>query len=567
MRTPVAATARLGALLVLSALGLCQLGGGPARAADPRSPDAALAQLLDAARTEAASSGACARTDIDRLTRAFCRQQLRVGVRNNYPLFGTSEGGIWSGYDIAVARMVATKLALPIAFAEVSPANRIAALAHDQVDLLVATLGHNTARDGQVRFIRPHYYESETILVGPRAAQIKDWSDIGGKLICVTIGDGANAQSVSHRGRLMLFDDPAALIAGLNSGTCPLAAQDDSFFASYFLDPPFASRFDRKLGFAPVPWGMAVARDGSSERLAAALDAVSQILHRDGVFLKIAQDNRVDTPFLEQQRQVWNRPECNVEGAAADPACVLPALDMQLEPTRFAPSVAAFEHWLADTVGLSVALPMLELAPAWSLFMAGVLNSLVLVAGALIATLFCALTLAAAHESRSAVLRLAARTIIVVMQSSPTLLSLVIAAAICRAVFPYSGAMALCAAILAIGLTNGSNAGQAIAEALASLRAERRQSGHGPDIFAAAVRSASTQIVSFLVNAAKATPAASFIGAPELLNSLTDITSFSANGRGVTYALVLVFYIGVIGVVIASCKRLEARLARRLAPS
>ena len=35
-------------------------------------------------------------------------------------------------------------------------------------DLVVATMGHNTQRDGQVRFIRPHYYRSETILVGPR---------------------------------------------------------------------------------------------------------------------------------------------------------------------------------------------------------------------------------------------------------------------------------------------------------------------------------------------------------------------------------------------------------------
>jgi polar amino acid transport system substrate-binding protein len=150
------------------------------------------------------------------------------------------------------------------------------------------------------------------------------------------------------------------------------------------------------------------------------------------------------------------------------------------------------------------------------------------------------------------------------MQSSHILLTLVIAAAICQAFFSYSGAMALGAAIVALGLTNGSNAGQAIAEAMASLRAERGQSDGGPRMFAAAVNRASTQIVSFLVNAAKGTPAASFIGAPELLNSLTDVTSFSANGRGVTYALVLVFYIAVIAVVVASCKRLEAGLARRL---
>ena len=51
--------------------------------------------------------------------------------------------------------------------------------------------------------------------------------------------------------------------------------------------------------------------------------------------------------------------------------------------------------------------------------------------------------------------------------------------------------------------------------------------------------------MAFLINAAKGTPIASFIGAPELLSALTDITSFSS-GRATTYSLLLVFYIVVV---------------------
>ena len=43
-------------------------------------------------------------------------------------------------------------------------------LAEDRIDLAIATMGHNTQRDGQARFIRPHYYRSETTVVGPRDA-------------------------------------------------------------------------------------------------------------------------------------------------------------------------------------------------------------------------------------------------------------------------------------------------------------------------------------------------------------------------------------------------------------
>ncbi len=73
---------------------------------------------------------------------------------------------------------------------------------------------------------------------------------------------------------------------------------------------------------------------------------------------------------------------------------------------------------------------------------------------------------------------------------------------------------------------------------------------------------AATQIVSFLINAAKGTPIASFIGAPELLSALTDITAF-ASGRATTYSLLLVFYVAIVVVVVWMCGRLRILLERR----
>jgi ABC-type amino acid transport system permease subunit len=65
-----------------------------------------------------------------------------------------------------------------------------------------------------------------------------------------------------------------------------------------------------------------------------------------------------------------------------------------------------------------------------------------------------------------------------------------------------------------------------------------------------------TQIVAFLINAAKGTPIASFIGAPELLSALTDITSFSS-GRATTYTMLLVFYTAVVIAVVWLCRRFQ----------
>src|SRR6185436_11530518 len=86
------------------------------------------------------------------------------------------------------------------------------------------------------------------------------------------------------------------------------------------------------------------------------------------------------------------------------------------------------------------------------------------------------------------------------LQSSPIVLTLVIAAAFAHALLPYSSAVALAASILALGLSNGSNAGQAVSEAVISLHHEGGEKGM--TLFVHALGRSATSIVSFLFNAA-----------------------------------------------------------------
>lgn len=522
------------------------------------SPDAALAILIDEARAAATPDG-CSRPDADRLVGVYCHHRIRVGAREYYPLFGAKTGGVWQGYEIDVARTIAAKLGVGVDFTKAKAATRVPLLADGTVDLVIATMGHNTERDSQVRFIRPHYYQSETIMVGPRALDVHGWDDLRGRTVCATVGNGSNAELVDHDARLLLFGEAEMLPERLADDTCLLAAQDDSFFAYYLADPGFAARFSDKFGFAQVPWGMAVARTGS-DKLGRALDLMSQIFHRDGVFLAAARDNHVATAFLARQQTVWNRPECNTDSGSTNPACILPPLDVVQQPTPFAGAVSAFKGVVARLTGAQLSLPMFETVPAWSLFLGGVRNSLLLIGGALAATLGFALLFGGAMASRMWFVRWPARGVTAALQSSPILLTLAITAAVMHAVAPYSAAMALIASIVALGFANGSNAGQAIAEAYMTLRAEE-SGGTAKSLFSRALGRSATQIVAFLINAAKGTPIASFIGAPELLSALTDITSFSS-GRATTYTLLLVFYTGVVILVVWLCHRLQAFLQR-----
>jgi polar amino acid transport system substrate-binding protein len=550
-----------GALVLVLVLAAGVLAGMSTSAQADNSPDAALVKLLDDAREAAAAPAACARADTDRLIRIYCKGLIRVGVRNEYPLFGTLTGGARQGYEIDVAHEIAKRFGVDVEFAKVKAATRIPMLADDNIDLVIATMGDNTQRETQTRFIKPHYYQSETMLVGPQDAKVAGWNDIPGRTVCVTVGNGSNAELMSHGARLMLFDEAIVLPERLDDQTCRLAAQDDSFFAYYFTDPGFAAQFSEKFGFAQVPWGMGVALQGS-DMLARALDLMSQIFHRDGVFLDAARANRIGTKFLIEQHAVWSRPDCDTDTGNSNTACILPPANAELVPTSFAGGVNAFEAWFARLTGIDLMLPMLKTVPAWSLFLTGIGYSLVLIAGALAATLVFALLFGFAMGAGSRLLAWPARGITIVLQSSPILLTLVISASIIHALVPYSSTVALGAAILALGLSNGSNAGQAIAEAYHTVYDERAGLAAGRlDLFSRALSRSATQIVAFLINAAKGTPIASFIGAPELLSALTDITSFSS-GRATTYTLLLVFYTAVVIVVVWLCRRFQGFLER-----
>jgi len=550
MRGPGKSRRLLRRALAAALLLICVVRASPAAAAPSASPDVALATLLASARARAAQG--CAKPHADLLVDILCAGRIRIGVKTDYAQFGSRDGGNWSGYEIDLAHVIAGRLGVRADFVGVSAADRISALAEGRIDLAIATIGHNTQRDGQALFIRPHYYQSETVLVGERNAVIGGWKDVAGRTVCVPVGNGSNAELFTHGARLLLFDSPLRLLDALRSGACSLVAHDDSVFAAPFMNPDFAARFSAKLGFAPMPWGMAVPLTGA-ERLAEALGLILQMLHRDGDLLAMASNNHIATGFLQSQQRVWRRPECDVVTGNRDPACILPPLATELQPTRFAEAINRLEFWLTKRTGVDVSLPMLTSVPAWSLMTRGVMNTLILVAGALVATFGFALGFGAMLGAPYAVLRLPARLVVIALQSSPVVLTLVIAIAFANEVAPFSAATALAAAIVALGLTNGANAAQAISESVATLRLEQRgRDLRGGALFIRAVEQASKQIQAFLVNATKGTPVASFIGAPELLNALTDINSFSSTHL-TTYVFMLGFYLVAVIVVVRLC--------------
>jgi polar amino acid transport system substrate-binding protein len=509
-------------------------------------PDAAIATIL--AETRASLPASCAGHDL--LVQVLCTGRIRIGVHTNYPQFASRSDEAWQGFEADLARLLASRLGVAAELSGVTAANRLALLAEGRIDLTIATIGHTTQLDEQARFIRPHYYQSETIIVGPRKLRLQSWDDLPGRPICVTVGNESSAALSARGSRLLLFDHPTQLLEQLQSGSCSLVAQDESFFEEVFDEPSFTDKYERKLGFAPVPWGMAAPQRNSAS-LARVVGLLLQVLHRDGQLVGLARDNLIEPKFLQAQQAVWNQPGCNTADQAAAFGCMMEPLAVSNPRTRFAPQIEAAEAWISNTLGMRVVLPMLTSAPAWKQFCAGIINSLILVAGTLVATLLFAFMFALLSEVKR--LRVAAWLFATLVQSCPVVLALVIAQSGVIAIMAYSPVVALGTSIVTLGMINGVYAGQAIAEAAGLLRT--RAPAEPLDRLALlrrATRASGRQIDSFLVNATKGTPAASFVGTPELLNALTDISSFSSE-RISTYGLLLMFYIIMVMGVIRVC--------------
>lgn len=492
----------------------------------------------------------------DTLARVQCTGQISIGVRASYPPFAYNKGNVLTGFEIDLARQLAGVLGVRAELTVVTPANRIALLGEKRIDLTIATMGHTVQRDLEVLFVRPHYYQSQTVVVGRKGYAVAGLDEVRGKTICVTVGNSTNADLSANGARLMLFDSAPKLVDELRVGGCSLVAQDNSFFATYFLQPGFAAANSVKFGFAALPWGAAVARDGG-QALADALAAALKTMHADGSLQRLAEQHGVASPFLVQQRAAWAG-DCAKSAATVASNCLLPPRDNQMQATLFAVNVNALEARILQVSGLKVMLAMFKTQVAMSLFIDGVVFSLLLVAGAVLATLGVAAGLGAVLSANSPWLRWPARLVLMVMQSTPLILLMILAGVLLSAVGASSPYAALAAAILMLGLYNGSNAGQAVAEAMTSLRQE---SPAASPKLAEAMRRASAQLVAFMVNATRGSPAASVMGVPELLSALTDIASFSSE-RITTYTLLLLFYMAVVGAVVWLGNRWVSRMQR-----
>lgn len=465
----------------------------------------------------------------------ICNGLLRVGLRQDYPSFGEEGADGPVGYEADIARDIAARLGVEIAFVPVTPINRIAKLGSEEIDLVIATMGHNTQRDPTVHFLRPHYFRSETIIVGRATTGPLEWEDLETRLVCTTVGNYSNVILAPLVGRLMLFPRPQQLIDAMENEMCPLIAQDDTLLIPLINPVDGVARFERKIGFAPVPWGMAMPL-GVSDEMSFAMQQILIEMHRDGTFLRYALDHGVPTAFLTEESARWGSVAC-----AENPNdCLAAPLDVQLEVSAVAGIADMIENTLAESMGLELRLGFMESEVAWRLFLGGLGTSILAVILSVVSTVLLSFGVAALLVSGLRPIRLLGQTLVTIFLNVPVFLVLVIMSTLMIWAFSYSFTTAMASAILAICGINGCYAGSAIAEAHVVTTGTATSSR-----FMQSVGVASVPLNGYIFNSVRGISAATVVGVPDLVNALNDITAFSG-AQTFYYWLLVIFYIGAV---------------------
>jgi len=521
----------------------------PANAAEPGSqfaePSLATARsILATARAEA--DGNC-QAPSDKLAEILCQKVLNVGLRATYPGFSQrGPDGTFSGLEVDLARMFAEFLGVEMRPVRVTPKTRIPFVVRGQADLSIATTGHDRIRDSQVRFIRPHYFASQTALVGPKSATIRGWDDLIDQTICMPLGASSNLMVSSARVKVLIFETPRQLADALNFERCRFIVHDDSFFWRYRENPEWASRFEIKFTFAPIRWGMFIAPD-RSDRLADILTLLSVAYHIDGTFLRLAEAHRLNPGFLDAERHHWLSPICLGPQGFPAPACLSDPIDSLPDiRTRFARYIDTLEAHLGTVRSDGMDLSALKHQAMFERLMDGVAVSIALVIGATTMTMVCAIGFATLLVSRRRWLRWPALVLTQIGQTTPMPLLMFFGYVLAGGITNYTAPVAVGVSILVLGAYNGCYASRAIAEV-------RRTAGEeGQDRMRSmgnAIAVSWTQITAFVVNATKGTPAADMIGVPEFVSVLSDLSAYAWD-RTPLFVTLLVFYSGLVLAVI-----------------
>lgn len=207
-------------------------------------------------------------------TKAKKRGYLRVGAKEDQPYLGEKDPatGIYSGFDIEIARMMAASLGFDpktIRFKTIASANRETALQNGQIDYYVGTYTINDMRKKLVGFGKPYYMAGQGLLVRTDEDDIHGPQDLVGKTVCSAAGSTPYQRIAADypKAKLVAYDTYSICVDNLLTYQVDVVTTDDAILLGFAAKAPEEMKVVGKP-FSEEPYGIGVPRSDNALRFA-----------------------------------------------------------------------------------------------------------------------------------------------------------------------------------------------------------------------------------------------------------------------------------------------------------
>ncbi|MGW9026907.1 glutamate ABC transporter substrate-binding protein [Streptomyces sp. NPDC055722] len=222
--------------------------------------------------------------------RARKRGYFVVGAKEDQPYLGEKDPatGIYSGFDIEIARMMSASLGLSpktIRFLTIASANRETALQNGQIDYYVGTYTINALRKKLVGFAGPYFMAGQDLLVRQDEHGIDGPQDLDGKRVCSVAGSTPYQRIKKEypKAVLVAYDTYSVCVDNLLTYQVDAVTTDDAILIGFAAKAPKELRVVGRP-FSKEPYGIGVPRSDNSLRFA--LDDALEARIKDGDWKK-----------------------------------------------------------------------------------------------------------------------------------------------------------------------------------------------------------------------------------------------------------------------------------------
>jgi polar amino acid transport system substrate-binding protein len=216
--------------------------------------------LAFAAATTMVMSTAAMAQVTNTLDEIVARGKIMVGISLSTPPYGMTDADLKpSGFDVAIANLIARDLGVELEVVDQVSQSRIPNLTSNKVDIVVSSLGITAERAKAIMYTNAIYVD-EQMVIAPASAEIATLDDLVGKRVGVTrstTNDTIITEKAVEGTNIQRFDDDAATNQALFAGQVDAIV---SGVAAANAINAQTDQFQRKFAVRQSPMGIGVRR-------------------------------------------------------------------------------------------------------------------------------------------------------------------------------------------------------------------------------------------------------------------------------------------------------------------